>query len=138
MNNPFILKGDIVYSNKDRSLNFHKASYLVSDGRISLGIYKKIPAKYKDYPVLDYSGKLIIPGFSDLHVHASQYQYRGTGMDVELMEWLEKYAFKEERKFQSNGYAKKAYSLFVDELKSGFTTRASIFATIHREGTREL
>ena len=35
-------------------------------------------------------------------------------MDVELMEWLEKYAFKEERKFKSNSYAKKAYSLFVD------------------------
>ncbi|MCQ2798316.1 MAG: amidohydrolase family protein [Bacilli bacterium] len=138
MNKPFIIRGDIIFSNQDKSLNVNKNSYLVSDGYKSLGIFKRIPKKYKDYELIDYKGKLIIPGFSDLHVHAPQYQYRGTGMDVELMEWLEKYAFKEERKYGNNTYAKKAYKMFVDELKNGYTTRASIFATIHREGTRIL
>ena len=32
----------------------------------------------------DCTGRLVLPGLVDLHVHASQFAYRGTGMDVEF------------------------------------------------------
>lgn len=134
----FILKGDIVYSLNNRKLVTNKDSYLVCVGGLSKGVFESIPEEYKTLEVIDHTGCLIIPGFNDLHVHASQYQYRGTGMDVELLEWLEKYAFNEERKFQDVEYAKKSYKMFVDEIKKGFTTRLSVFATSHKDATLEL
>ena len=71
----------------------------------------------------------------DLHVHAPQYTFRGLGMDLELLEWLNINTFPEEAKYKNIEYAEKAYKLFVDDLKSGTTTRACIFATIHNEAT---
>jgi guanine deaminase len=36
---------------------------------------------------IDYSGKLIVPGFVDAHCHAPQYVFSGTGMDLPLLKW---------------------------------------------------
>ena len=65
---------------------------------------------------VDYGDRLIIPGFTDLHVHAPQYAFRGLGMDLELLEWLEEHAFVEEQKYADLAYAKKAYEIFTEDL----------------------
>ena len=59
-------------------------------------------------------------------------------MDLELLDWLEKYAFPEESKYASAEYARKAYSIFASQMKKSATTRACIFATCHRGGTEIL
>ena len=74
----------------------------------------------------------------DLHIHAPQYSFRGTGMDCELLEWLKTYAFPEESKYADLAYAQKAYGLFADALAKSATTRAVIFATVHRGATLRL
>lgn len=74
----------------------------------------------------------------DLHVHAAQYTYRGTGMDEELLDWLEKYAFPEECAYADLEYAEKAYSVFIRDLRRSATTRASIFASKHVAATELL
>ncbi len=112
--------------------------YLVCKNGKSEGVFRELPEKYHSYPCKDYRDSLIIPGMVDLHVHAPQYLYRGTKMDLELLDWLEQNTFPEEAKFQDIWYAKKAYRLFVDDLKKGFTTRACIFATLHRPATLAL
>lgn len=102
------------------------------------GVFAQLPEQYKDLPVEDHSGKLILPGLVDLHVHASQYAYRGLGMDMELLQWLEANAFPEESKFADLEYAEKAYGIFTRQLLHSATTRACIFATIHRPATLKL
>ena len=72
---------------------------------------------------------------TDLHVHAPQYSFRGLGMDLELLDWLNVNTFPEEAKYSNIEYAKKAYSIFVEDLKKEATTRACIFATINNEST---
>ena len=74
----------------------------------------------------------------DLHVHGSQYQYRGLGMDMELLDWLNTYAFPEEKKFSDTEYARHAYGMFVDDMKQSATTRAVIFASIHYPAAKVL
>ena len=86
----------------------------------------------------NFRGRLIIPGFTDLHLHAPQYAFRGMRMDHELLEWLNYSAFPEEARFRSADYARKAYRLFADDLKRGASTRAVIFATLHTDATLEL
>lgn len=134
----FILKGDICFSkNKDEIKNIHDGYVVCIDG-ISEGAYEKIPEEYKDLEVIDYSGKLILPGLIDLHVHAPQFSYRGLGMDLELIDWLNTYTFPQEAKYEDANYARKMYQRFVDDVKKGPNTRSVVFATLHVESTIEL
>ena len=94
-----------------------------------------MPPEYAQVSVSDYGECLIIPGLTDLHVHAPQYTFRAMGMDMELLEWLETNTFPEEAKYQDLEYARRAYRIFTDNLKRSATTRACIFGTIHRDAT---
>lgn len=131
----FILKGNIVYSKSAEEMVISEHSYLVCEGGLVQGVYQTLPFKYGGYPVKDYEDRLIIPGLVDLHVHAPQYSYRGLGMDMELLDWLETNTFPEEAKYKELEYARKAYGIFVENMKKSATTRACIFATVHREAT---
>lgn len=135
MRENFILKGNVCYSeNKDR-IEVFENSYLVCKEGKSMGVFKEIPTKYREYEVRDYTDKIIIPGMTDLHLHAPQYSFRSLGMDLELLEWLETNTFPEEAKFKDLQYANRAYEIFAKDLKMCTTTRACIFATIHKEAT---
>ena len=133
----YVLKGNICFS-VDKEKIDTVDGYLVCIDNKCAGVFEKLPKKFKDLELIDYGNNLIIPGMVDLHIHASQYAYRGLGYDYELLEWLDKMAFKEENKFADVDYAKKAYKIFVDEVKKSATTRLSIFASRHVEATIEL
>ena len=137
MNN-FIMKGDICYSETSDALRLCEDAYLICENGRSMGVFTQIPENYQHFEVLDYTGHMIVPGLSDLHVHAPQYAYRGLGMDMELLEWLETYAFPEESGYKEPAYADKAYSMFVQDLKYSPTTRFCAFATIHTSATLKL
>ena len=91
-----IYHGDIVYSESWEKLRICPDSYiLVADGFVK-GIVSQLPENYRDCHITDYGCGLIIPAFSDLHIHAPQYLQRGTGMDLLLSDWLEQYTFPQE------------------------------------------
>lgn len=94
---------------------------------MSKAFIRPFPSGLGGNPITDYGDCLIIPGLVDLHVHASQYAVRGTGMDRELLEWLETTPFPEEAKFADPEYAQKAYQIFVEDLKKSPVTRAIAF-----------
>ena len=130
-----LLKGNFIYSIDKNEIEIKKNQYLlVKDGKVE-GFYNEVPSIAKDVKVEDYKDNIIIPGLSDLHVHAPQYAFRGMGMDMQLLDWLNTYAFKEEGKYKDLEYAKKQYSKFVDDVKNSATTRLSIFATLHKDAT---
>lgn len=126
-----ILKGTILYTPAPQTLECHPDSYLVAEeGRVT-GIYPTLPAQYKGLPVQDYGTQMIIPGLYDLHVHAPQFAYRGLGLDMQLMQWLDTYAFPTESKFGQQDYARGVYTAFTRALKAAGTVRASVFGTQH-------
>lgn len=135
MKKSFIIKGDICYSKNSNELITVKDSYLICKDGISIGIFKQIPEEYNNLEVYDFSNKLITPGLIDLHVHAPQYTFRGLGMDLELLDWLNTYTFPEESKYSNLKYSQKSYEKFVNDLKFSATTRASIFSTLHVSST---
>jgi len=130
-----VLKGNICYSSSLTELKAIEHGFLVCDGDCVLGAFDTLPEQYNAFPIVDYSDCVIIPGLIDLHVHAPQYAFRGLGMDMELLDWLNTYTFPEESKYLETDYANKAYGIFTDALKGGATTRASIFATLHSPAT---
>lgn len=135
MENSFFLKGNICHApSRDGIEVREKACLLCEDGRCG-GIFPSVPAEYEGLPVRDWGDCLILPGMVDLHVHAPQFAFRGTGMDYELLDWLKMRTFPEEAKYADPGYAERAYGLFAGALEKSATTRAVIFGTIHREAT---
>lgn len=134
----FILKGDLIYSKTPQELCCVKDGFLVCNGNTSGGVYQKleqIPDAYRQFPIEDYSGHLIVPGLCDLHLHAPQYTFRGMWMDLELLEWLNVHTFPEEAKYADEAFAKRAYSCFVTEMRESATTRFCAFATLHVPAT---
>ncbi|MDF2908902.1 MAG: guanine deaminase, partial [Herbinix sp.] len=131
----FALKGNILYSRSPKELVCIPNGYLVcEDGKVE-GVYEILPEQFIGINCTDYQDSLIIPGLIDLHTHAPQYAIRSLGMDMELLKWLEYNTFPEEAKYADLEYARKAYSIFAEDLKRSATTRACIFGTIHIEGT---
>lgn len=58
----------------------------------------------------------MLPAFCDLHLHAPQYLYQGTGLDLPLMQWLDIYALKSEEQLDSDHLlARTVYRKTVDE-----------------------
>ena len=134
----FILHGDIVYADQPKTLTTTANSYAVCADGICKGVFPSVPDEFAGLPVHDYAGQLILPGMVDLHVHAPQYAYRGLGMDLELLDWLQTYAFPEERKYRELDYADRAYDMFADAMQKSATTRAVIFGTIYRQSDEML
>ena len=138
IDNSFVLRGGIAYSENINGIVTYYRGYLVCVDGICKGAFVNLPDKYKGLKLYDYGERLIIPGMTDLHVHAPQYTFRGIGMDAELLEWLSTYTFPEEAKYSDMEYAKKAYGYFAEDLRRCFTTRAVVFGTMHNEATINL
>lgn len=134
----FILKGNICYSKDKEHIITMEQGYLVCTDGECQGVYREIPEEWRKIRLVDYKDALIIPGLTDLHIHAPQYGFRGLGMDLELLEWLDTHTFPAESKYQDLEYAKNAYGIFANNLKKGGTTRACVFATLHVEATELL
>ena len=134
----FVLKGDICFSPDSGTLSMTKGGYAVCAEGVCQGVFEALPEQYRDLPIRDCGDCLVIPGLVDLHVHAPQFAFRGTGMDLELLDWLNQFAFPEEAKYGDLEYARRAYSIFAAALRRSATTRACIFGTLHRPATELL
>ena len=134
----FALKGTICYSQSQNQIGVYPDSYLVCENGLCAGIFRELPEIYHGIPVRDTEDSLIIPGLTDLHIHAPQYSFRSVGMDMELLQWLDNIAFPEEAKFSDLEYARKSYSIFVNDVKRSATTRLSAFGTLHVKATELL
>lgn len=84
------------------------------------------------------SRQLMIPGLIDLHVHAPQWPQLGMALHLPLQDWLERYTFPLEARYNDLEFARQVYSSLVRTLLANGTTTAMYFATIHEEATELL
>lgn len=126
-----IYRGNFICAPSPGEIQICPGYFAVVSGGVLEGLYENRPEDTIGLPMEDFGGNLVLPGFSDLHVHAGQWDQRGLGMDLPLLPWLEQYTFPQEEKFTDLAYAEDAYSRFLDALVRAGTLRAAIFATIH-------
>lgn len=127
-------RGEILYftanpAKEKNALVHYKDGYLiVKDGYVvKAGNYKNL----QDTPVdsaVDYSGKIITPGFIDTHVHYPQITMISE-YGEQLIGWLNTYTFPTEIKYSNHSYASKEAGQFLDQLINNGTTTALVFAT---------
>ncbi|KAF1805984.1 hypothetical protein V8B55DRAFT_1486810 [Mucor lusitanicus] len=94
---------------------------------------------YKDVEVHKLGAEqFLVPGFVDTHAHAPQYMFAGSGMDLQLLEWLDTHVFPCESAFKSVDHASEAYQKVITRFLSNGTTTCSWFATIHLGACQKL
>ncbi len=130
-----ILKGTIVSAPALGKLDIFEDSYLVAQDGIIQGVYETLPAQYAHCPVEDCGRDLILQSFADMHLHAPQYPMLGMGMDLPLLDWLNRYTFPTEARFSDTGFAREVYRQLAAELAAGGTTRVCMFSSLHRPAT---
>ena len=96
----------------------------------AVGPWHALRARFPDLTVTHWPGRLIAPGFVDLHSHYPQTNVIGSPADG-LLPWLENYTFPEEKRFASPSYATEAAQFFIAELLRQGVTTALTFATSH-------
>ncbi|KAB1279835.1 Guanine deaminase [Camelus dromedarius] len=79
--------------------------------------------------------EFFMPGLVDTHIHAPQYSFAGSNVDLPLLEWLTKYTFPTEHKFQSIDFAEEVYTRVVRRTLKNGTTTACYFGTIHTDSS---
>nr|XP_002191521.2 guanine deaminase [Taeniopygia guttata] len=77
--------------------------------------------------------EFLMPGLVDTHIHAPQYSFTGTRVDLPLLQWLTAYTFPTEAKYQDSGFAEEVYTRVVRRTLKNGTTTACYFATIHTD-----
>ena len=73
MSRTFALKGNIVYSKSLTELAVMDQGWAVCEDGKCAGVFKELPEKYNGIETKDLGDKLVIPGLSDIHLHAPQY-----------------------------------------------------------------
>ena len=122
MDGSFVVKGNIIWSESLSSIKSMEDSFLVvEEGKVK-GVFKTLPSQYSSLSMYDAGNSLVVPGLSDIHVHAPQFGFRGTNLDLELMSWLDTYTFPEESRLADEEYADNVYSLFVSTIAKSATS----------------
>jgi guanine deaminase len=75
-------------------------------------------------------GRILAPGFIDLHIHFPQTDVIGSPAEG-LLPWLEDYTFPHEARFADEAHAGERAVFFVDELLRHGVTTALAFGTSH-------
>lgn len=97
---------------------------------LALGAFNGLRGTYPEVAIEHLPGRIIAPGFVDLHVHYPQTNVIGSPADG-LLPWLENYTFPEEKRFEAPEYSAQAAHFFVAELLRNGVTTALAFATSH-------
>lgn len=99
-----------------------------ADSKVSEEVLANIDIPITTIP----SGGFLLPTFCDLHLHAPQFMFQGTGLHLPLMQWLDEYAFKSEESLDSQPeLAKAVYVRLAERLRDAGTGAVMLFGTIN-------
>ncbi|MGF1460395.1 MAG: guanine deaminase [Leptolyngbyaceae cyanobacterium] len=123
---------DPFYVSEAESVRYLEDGLLVLDSRgqvEAFGDYQSLVPKYESLPLRQYRDRLLLPGFIDTHIHFPQTAMMAA-YGEQLLEWLNRYIFPTESKFQDKAYARKIADIFLNELLRNGTTTALVFAAV--------
>jgi guanine deaminase len=103
----------------------------------AVGPYQALRDRFAHVPTEHWPGRIIAPGFVDLHIHYPQTNVIGSPAEG-LLPWLENYTFPEENRFSAHDYSAQAATFFIAELLRNGVTTALAFATSHTESVNAL
>ena len=112
---------------------------LLIDGKhiVAVGDFTSLNQQYPHAQVIDHSGKWLVPGFIDSHLHYPQTQSIAN-YGEQLLSWLENYTFPTEMQFSDEAHAQKIAQIFLNQLLKNGTTTGFVFSTVHASSCNAL
>ncbi|MEW6706501.1 MAG: guanine deaminase [Pseudomonadota bacterium] len=139
------VRGDLLDFTADPGLDdasgpgarFRADHWLLVEQGVVVGAQPAAEPLQGDWERHDFSGKLVLPGFIDTHVHSGQLDVIGSYGSA-LLDWLETHTFPAERRMADAVHARRVSALFLDALLATGTTSAAVFPTVHAESVDAL
>ena len=104
---------------------------------LAVGPYQQLAPRFAGVPVEHFSGRIIAPGFVDMHIHYPQVDVIGSPAEG-LLPWLNDYTFPHETRFAAPEHNTAAAEFFIAELLRNGVTTALAFASSHPESVDAL
>lgn len=102
-----------------------------ASGRImDTGCFPDVKKRNPSVRVEDHGEAVIVPGFTDAHLHFPQMDAMGS-YGKHLIQWLETYIFPAEAKFSDASYAATAARRFTRELARNGISSSVVFSSVH-------
>ncbi len=115
---------------EEKSARFYADGLLVlEEGKVkAFGSFAELSLQFGDVPVTHIPDRIIMPGFIDGHIHLPQTRILGS-FGQQLLPWLLKWVFPEEKKYSDPEYAKEGSRQFFENLLQSGTTTCQAFTT---------
>jgi len=118
-----LIKGGTIVTMDPHRRVFRDGAVLIDGGVISQvgrtgDVKPQRPAEFE----IDASGKVVLPGLIDTHVHLAQALIRGSADDTALIDWLQKFVWPLQGNFDAEDGKVSAQLCMVEMIKSGTTT----------------
>jgi len=131
-------RANIIYTpSLDDLRTIRQGVIIVDDNGLIVEVSKSIQDRFKDLSVKDFGDCLLIPAFTDLHLHASQSPIRGLGYDRES-DWFTGFCYPAEHRYGRIEYARVLNAELVQALWEQGTMCANIMCTTHVESAIDL
>ena len=126
-------------SNFEKDIVTFKDGGLLVDNKhiVDIGEFSQLSSRYPAVEVVDFSGKWILPGLIDSHLHYPQTQSIAH-YGEQLLSWLENYTFPTEMQFADKAHANTIAGIFLNQLLKNGTTTGLVFTTVHKESCTAL
>jgi guanine deaminase len=129
-----IHRGNIVFTpTREHFVTVENGYVVVDDDGTIIECIEALSDRHAEAAVTDHHDRLIIPGFTDAHVHASQLPNTGLCYNTELIDWLDELTLPQEAHLADPDYARVVYTAFVAALLRNGITASVIMATIHAD-----
>ena len=103
----------------------------------AVGPHHALKDQFPGVAITHFPGRIIAPGFVDMHLHFPQVDVIGSPAEG-LLPWLENYTYPEEKRFLAPDYSAQAAAFFIAELLRNGVTTALVFATSHPSSVQAL
>jgi guanine deaminase len=134
-----IHRGNLVFTpTRDDFVTVEHGYLVVDDDGTIIECVESLCDRHGQIAITDHRDRLIIPGFTDAHVHAAQLPNTGLHYNTELIDWLHALTFPQEARFDDHGYADAVYTRFVETLLRNGITSSVVMTTNHADTTSML
>lgn len=134
-----IHRGNIVFTPTPQAfVTLAHGHVVVDDDGVVVECLTDLPHRYAGSPVTDHGDRLVLPGFTDAHVHACQLPITGLQDSTELIDWLHTLTFPQEAALREVAYADTVYGLFAKALLRNGITGSIVMGSIHADATEIL
>jgi guanine deaminase len=116
----------------EEAAHLHEAVALHRGTIAAVGTFDDVLGQFPGAEVHDHTGKLILAGFVDAHVHYPQTAIIAS-WGKRLIDWLNSYTFPEEMRFGDRAYADAVAARYLDLTAAHGTTTVCSYCTIHPE-----